>query len=115
MPTVRAMTGFNQHARRADNRDARPGAPGRYRMRQRLPVTHDSSAHRRCLAVRGGGAPWAAQGALAPVSMAASDVDVLVIGGGVSGLTTAVYADKVRLNHIRDVLRAQPMLAAARR
>ena len=52
---------------------------------------------------------------LAPVSMAASDVDVLVIGGGVSGLTTAVYADKVRLNHIRDVLRAQPMLAAARR
>jgi F0F1-type ATP synthase membrane subunit c/vacuolar-type H+-ATPase subunit K len=37
---------------------------------------------------------------LAPVSMAA---------------TTAVYADKVRLNHIRDVLRAQPMLAAARR
>lgn len=51
----------------------------------------------------------------APVSMAASDVDVLVIGGGVSGLTTAVYADKVRLNHIRDVLRAQPMLAAARR
>ncbi len=37
---------------------------------------------------------------LSPVLMAASDVDVLVIGGGISGLTTAVYADKVRLNAI---------------
>jgi protoporphyrinogen oxidase len=29
------------------------------------------------------------------MTMAARDVDCLVIGGGISGLTTAFYADKV--------------------
>ena len=52
---------------------------------------------------------------LSPASMAASDVDVLVIGGGVSGLTTAVYADKVRRNAMCGAWRAQPVLAAPRR
>jgi hypothetical protein len=50
-----------------------------------------SALSSRCAAVHRRGQ----QACLSPMTMAARDVDCLVIGGGISGLTTAFYADKV--------------------
>ena len=50
-----------------------------------------SALSSRCAAVHHRGQ----RACLSPVMMEARDVDCLVIGGGISGLTTAFYADKV--------------------